>query len=226
MKQGTFSSPPDFKSNDFLSQSSTRKLSNVNDPHGPIFIHIQTTLPPYVLPHYWKQFNLSKADVLLQAEFIPAKFYWVAALLSGIDVSASALRPSSSTIDQIGMNGKPSAIKKLAQHHRVKFNDSVSVISNSHSVKHVPPLPRVRVHPSEFKDLQLKDSKKRTFEYGPWTFVPIATEKDCILLNRVTPLINYEQSKRQRSGYASKPRQIMINNSPHALVEECVLVST
>lgn len=241
---------------DFLRQSSIRELKVPADEHGPIVIHVTTTLPPYVLPYYWTLFGLRANDILHQLEHIPARLCWVSALFHGIDVSGSSLRPSLSSFDQVTLCGKPTALKKIAKTRKFPWKPDNSGPSaalssaalSSNECKNLPPVPIVKFTPEQYSramDLlyasECQNKLHGTIEANDflmWKEIPflpvclaenLAEEKSKILLKRVVTHDNYKDSGKQKAhGLATQPVLVRKREGKqlYAMVEDAFLAHT
>ncbi len=221
---------------DGLKQTSTRTITYANDEHGPTCFSMETNLPPYVLPSYWSQYSLSEQDIFTQSEFIPAQFYWLAALLYGIDASASSIHPSLGCIDEVLLSSKPIAIKKMLKVSKIQLSKTGTRLENTAFTTHKPPIPHVFLPSEEILQVSklifpgIKPFETAhvpgLFEWNHSLYLPIALEQDNMLLNRVVLETDYKQSGKQKSnGYASRPLLVESNQKTYALVEDVMLVS-
>ncbi len=217
-----------------LKQTSTRSITYSEDEHSPTIITVTVTLPPYTLPPYWKQYNLSQADIFKQSDDIPAKYYWLAAFLYGIDISASSVTASFASMHQVLIFSKPIAIKKIIKSASIKLPEKDNLAIDF--TVHKPATPRLYLS----KDDMMKISKlicteikpfeicsaKGLFTWENWQYLPISFEEDSILLNRVVLQSSYQESGKEKN-LMSKPLMIKneIDGQLYALVEDVVLVS-
>jgi hypothetical protein len=105
-----------------LCQSSSRVVHYGDNIHGPTTINVNAKLPPFVLPYYWLLAKLSFVDILKQAEDIPARFFWISALMYGIDIGGSSIRTSLSSYDQNIVAAKPTAIHKILKAQQITLS--------------------------------------------------------------------------------------------------------
>ena len=219
---------------DGLQQVSTRQIHYPKDPHGPTIVSVQLTLLPYVLPTYWERHRLSLEDIKqTHADVIPPKFYWLAALLYGIDVIASSIRPSFRCMHEVLISQKPLAIEKMMKQKKVNFPTKSNLLSSS---SHVPSPPQAHVTPEEmnllskmiYHDIKPFDvmDVPHLFPWQNGLFIATTLEQDGILIQRCVLYDNFIQSKKQQPhGYASRPLLIRVQGTLYAIVEECVLLS-
>jgi hypothetical protein len=225
--------------NDGLSQTSTRSIFFAGDIHGPTKIHVTTCLPPFVLPSYWADYNLSLKDVHILVDRLPAQLLWLSCLVLGIDVSASCLKPSYARVDEVLISYRALAIRTLIARAGCVFRNKSQVLdtTSAASLEHVPPVPGIEVHESVIPDItRLLPPRLRAFEVckiaglyelNNKRFLPIKLEGDAIFLQRATPYENYERSqKRRKYGYATIPFVVEdTKGDKFALCEESVLVT-
>jgi len=225
---------------DGLSQTSTRAIFFAGDIHGPTKIRVNTHLPPFVLPTYWMDYKLSEKDVQTLVDRLPAQLLWLACLVHGIDVTASCLKPSYARIDEILISYRALAIRTLITRTGCIFQNKTHSLDTTSpaSLEHVPPLPTHEVHESVIPEItRLLSRRLQAFEIVNITgffklngkqYLPVKLEGEAILLQRATPLINFERSqKRQKYGHASLPFIVQTpNNEKFALCEDCVLVTS
>ncbi len=227
-KRPVFTKKPSLHNN-FLKQTSCRQLSKQST------ISITVNLPPYVLPHYWAQYALSMSDIAKQSEHIPAKLYWIAALLYGIDVCASAVKPSYSCRDHVIIMNKSTAIKKIIKSQKITLSKTDKIVS---SKIHIPQAPAINLSKEDMDALlsmethQLKIGEVRgvssLFTWKDLQFLPVGMDGSCIVLKRVVLASDFQKSgKQQSSGYATRPLLFHIHNKPetiYALAEDIVFV--
>src|SRR4029079_8172240 len=101
---------------DGLSQTSVRHVVYAGDPHSATKITVTTHLPPFVLPQYWMDYELSEKDVSRLAEFLPAQLLWLSCLVHGVDVTAACLKPSFARVDEVLISYRALAIRTLIAH--------------------------------------------------------------------------------------------------------------
>lgn len=218
---------------DGLKQTSTRTIKYSNDEHFPTTVTVNFTLPPYVLPFYWKQYNLSLKDILQQSDDIPAKYYWLSALLYGIDTSASSVKASFACKDQVLISSKPIAIKKIIKAESIKLPTENKLINlNSHK----PATPKILLSREDMHKISklictgIKPFEipiiKGLFLYQDCFYLPFALEEDSVLLNRCVLQKNYIDSGKEKN-FMSKPLLVKneYDNEIYALVEDIVLAS-
>ncbi len=217
---------------DFLKQTSTRIINETKT--GKTTITINVTLPPYVLPYYWKRYLMSFNDVVQQTERIPAKLYWMSALLYGVDVCASALKPSYSCLDNVIVINKITAIKKILKAQKITLS-SLNVMQPNMSLKHIPPPPTLCISMKDMKfirSIKHEDCKafdildvSDVFKLNETKYIPIDTQGDCIIAKRLVLLSDFEKSgKQQAKGFATRPLIVRVKDSKEmfALVEDVV----
>ncbi len=217
-----------------LKQTSTRSISYTNDEHYATILTVTTTLPPYVLPSYWKQYALSLEDILKQSDDISAKYYWLSALLYGIDASASSIKASFACMHQVLVSSKPTAIKKIIKVEMIKLSQTNNLALNF--TFHKPATPRFflpkedmikisRLICTGLKPFEILPAKG-LFSFKNFLYLPISLEEDSILLNRVVLKDTYDESGKEKS-LISHPLLIKneIDDKIYALVEDIVLVS-
>ncbi len=219
---------------DGLKQTSTRTIKYSGDEHYPTIVKITLTLPPYVLPSYWKQYNLSLKDILQQSDDVPAKYYWLSALLYGIDTSASSVKASFAFRDQVLISSKPIAIRKIIKTEMMKLPLINNLSCNLTS--HKPATPKILLSKEDMSKISklictgIKPfdifSTKGLFLWANKLYLPIALEEDSVLLNRVVLQSYYLESGKEKN-YMSRPLLIKneSDNQIYALVEDIVLAS-
>lgn len=214
---------------------------SITSIHGPTIVTMTTTLPPFVLPYYWKFCHLSFNDLLKQAENLPAKLYWISCLLHGIDVSPLVMKPSSSLCDVI-IPSKKIPIQKIVRSQEMILSDIDRCIH--HSKHHVPCLPKIIVsrevmsHLSSliYPNLHLNENNNDQHVPGIFTFnnllfLPVSFLEDGILLKRVVPFLQYCQSgKLIPDCYASTPLTFTCTINKHdekfAVTEDAIFFTS
>jgi hypothetical protein len=242
----TFLIPPTEKY-DSLQQISSRQIQYTNDINGPTKIDVCFTLPPYLLPSYWSKNNLSHSDVKRHAEFFPTRFFWLVALLFGIDVIASAIKPSCASAQDVLICCKPLALQKIIATTHTTFAPNSNIMTQTQT-QHQPAPPICIVSNETMKYLssmvyhELKpfeinvvgslftfqeehnDNKKRKRDENQ--YLAITMERDGILLKRCVKEEDYLLSGKQKKGYATRPIWIQVQSQIYALVEDCIMVKS
>ncbi len=222
---------PTFSCDD-LKQTSTRAIKYASDEHGPTELTVTTTLPPFVLPTYWQQYALSLSDLLEQSIHIPPKFYWLSALLFGVDANTSSIKASFASINQVLISAKPIAIDKIIKSEQIKMNQISNLALDFRN--HKPPIPKVDLSREDllliskliFTALKPFDvsNVKGFFTWKNKLFLPTALEEELILMNRVVLEKDYTESCKEQC-FLSKPLLVLneTDNQRYALVEEVFL---
>jgi hypothetical protein len=236
MSQSTFILSPEERY-DQLQQTSTRSITFNDDMHGPTIITLTLTLPPFVLPYFWKRYKLSKQDIKRYANYFPAQYYWLTALLFGIDVIASAIKPSFASAQEVSISCKPLALLKI-----LKLCDHISPRSVlSTQTQHIPPPPFFIVSADTiqylssmiYHDLKpfVKNPVSKLFPLHGTLYLPIHAEQDGILLKRVVKESDFIASGKHTRGCATLPLWIEVvdaelpkNTICFAVVEDCILL--
>jgi hypothetical protein len=212
-----------------LLQVSKRLISYKDDVHEPTLVDVAFNLPPYVVPSYWNRYHLSAHDIKRQAQYIPAKLYWMSALWQGIDVIASAIKPSFASPQDILVLCKPLAILKIV-------GNPLSTISQlvKHN-RHIPPPPTAVISHEKmqllstmiFHELKPFDLNPvcSLFSYLGTNYVAVNMNDDGILLKRVVPINVFNQSTKAKNTLATTPILLEVANTIYAVVEDCVLVN-
>jgi len=224
---------------DGLSQTSTRSIFHADDIHGPTKIHVNTHLPPFVLPSYWTDYQLSQKDVDVLVDRLPAQLLWLSCLVHGIDVTAACLKPSYARVDEVLISSRALAIRTLIARTGYVFRTKTRVLdtASAASLEHIPPLPTCEVHESVIPQITrlfsphlkaLEVCKVAGFyEMQNKKYLPVKLEGDAIYMQRATSYENYERSqKRQKFGYATMPFIVQTpDGTLHALCEDGVLIT-
>ncbi len=224
---------------DGLTQTSTRTVFHVDDMHGPTKIHVKTHLPPFVLPSYWSDYQLSQKDVEVLVDRLPAQLLWLSCLVHGIDVTAACLKPSYAKADEILISSRALAIRTLISRTGYIFKSKTKVLdtTSAASLEHIPPLPTLEVHESLIPSItkllcpHLKALEvckvPGLFEMNNKKFLPVKLEGEAIYLQRATLYENYKNSKKmQKYGYATVPFVVQTPDGVlYALCEDGVLVT-
>jgi len=239
VSRSTFEQPYE-ELNDGLTQHSVRLIEYPNDIHSATRMEVTTHLPPFVLTSFWKQMHLSEKDVYKLGEQLPARYYWAAVLVSGTDVSATALKPSYAHVSETTWSLRAEAIRTLIQTHNVKFTTCNSSLDTSSpaSMHHVPPLPVHEVDDTDISRItQLLHHKhlmpfqrnkvRGLFDFNGSKLLPINLEGTSIWMQRAAPYADFQRSqKRQKYGCVSLPFIVSTpDNQIYALVEDGILVS-
>ena len=219
---------------DGLKQISKRSISYSTDEHERTVFTLTTSVPPFVLPYYWKLYELSEEDVLLQSNSISPKFYWLSALLHGIDASASCLKASFACMDQVLISSKPAAIKKIIKSEGTNlFKKSVFLHDFTF---HKPLTPKIIVSKAEMLQISklvvtnIKPfdivSVQGFFKWKDNAYLPVFLAEDAILLNRVVLETDFNLSGKQQS-YMSKPLVVLnlADNNKYVLAEDVFLAA-
>jgi len=218
-----------------LTQSVRRSRSVKNDIHGPSTISIQLHLPCFALPTYWTRYNLSQEDVLNISDHISASVYWLMAMLLGIDVSASAVRPSFASPDTVLVSSKAIAYRKIEKILNYSFHPHPTLEMGLASIDHVPALPRIIVDKAQLDMLQgmlypnltaFETNRISTcFHHNGMQWVARACEGDAIFAQRLIPLEVFNLSGKYNGSHSSRPLLLALDGATHVLAEESCLFS-
>ncbi len=231
-------------SHDFLQQRSKRRVSH--SKYGQTTITTVLTLPPHVQPHYWLKYKLSYSDILKQTEDIGAKFYWLSALVLGIDVCASAIKPSYSCRDYVIIMNKVTAIKKILKSQSLLLSAIDKIVHFQPQIV-TPRAPIVRFNLEQLQQTENvcrnKNGEYVYYEPKPFSicvvkdvlrindsiFLPIGFQDNHVLLKRAVLSEVFSLSgKQQASGYATRPFLFYIDHHPEtvfALAEDIIWVN-
>lgn len=220
--------------NDDLTQTAKQTNVHENDVNGPTHIEMVFRLPVFVLPLYWARHQLSYDDMTGVTSYLPATMFWMAAMLRGINASASCIKPSFANAHSVLVSSKAIAIKKLIKASNFVFSNSNKLDTAYISIDHVPPLPK---HGIAEKDLvALKkciyphitiDSPANVECLYPMfscLWLPLSVEDDGVLLKRVVDYDSYKASGRSTTAPFSRVCQIIYQSKTMCLVEEACLV--
>lgn len=232
MKKNVFLLVPELR-HDGLSQYSVRARSIAGDPSGKSVITASFTLPPQVLPTYWLANELSEKDVLTIGESLPANLFWLTTLFLGIDASASAIKPSYASAEDILISSKAIGLRKLLKNLKFSKTNKLDTTSLA-SQGHVPPLPKHIISQEFYNRLReainpglrpfIENEVPNVFEWANKLWIPLRLEDQAISVQRCVPLETFITSGKYTGSLATKPFVVRYNDILYALIEDTCLL--
>jgi hypothetical protein len=208
-----------------------------NDMHGMRTTTMVFTLPPFMLPSYWKRHQLSDADVTALLEFVPARYVWMSALLSGMDIGTSSIRPSFAFRNDMLISSKAIAMRKIKRGHVLPVDPSVLDMVSAASLDHIPPLPRHCVTEETMHEARrLLVPALSVFEvtevpgFVNWhgvDYLPHTIEGSAVHCIRIYPSEEYAREHlTQSTCLANTPVRVLYNKVVYVLLDESILLSS
>lgn len=230
---------PEFRNGD-LSQHSVKTRTFLLDLHGPTTTTCDLNLPLIILDSFWKRHNLSMSDVQKCIEFVPAQTIWLLALLHGIDLSSSSLKPSFADDTSILVSSKAIAVKKILRGLEHTFGPVDRITAGTPvNVHHVPHLPIHYVPTTVYDtfsrniapnlDIFSVNRVPTILEYLGLRWVPRQYEGAFVYCNRVATVEEFERSRKfigrglATRGYVVQPDD---RQGRYVCTEESILMAS
>jgi hypothetical protein len=213
------------------------------DAHSPSIVELVFLLPPFLSKAYIQRHNLSMNDMGRILDNYPAEFVWYEALLNGIGVSASALKPSFLKLDNVLMSSKAIATKKLWKTYNHSFNsvDMLNIQASS-SLDHFPPLPTHPISLSQMEhlhsiicstlDIFNVNVVPGLFQWNNMLWLPCGMEDTSIFCKSVCEFEVYEAAIREVFSNPEKEKPlstrglvVLCQEKRYIARDECVLFS-
>lgn len=215
-------------------------ISDIGQTNSVVKHNITTTmkftLPPYAFHTYWAFHNLSYVDVVDILKVYPAQYIWMSALLYGIDIQASAIKPSFSGRFDILVSSKSIALKKIIYIAKHMFPTlGMSKLNNVYSTQ-IPPIPTHIISSTDLTVLKTKfiphtcifDVKDISgfYTWNSSQWFPVGIEKDLILCKRVHKQADFIRVRNPTTSnlpLCATPLQVRYQNELFVLLDEAII---
>ena len=194
---------------------------------------MEFTLPPYAFHTYWGTHELSDVDIVKILKQYPAQYIWMSALLYGVDVPVSAIKPSFSGRFDVVIGAKIVAFKKIKTTSRFVSGIVPRLDFNSSQVPSVPK------HIISTSDLILLNTKfvphtsifevkdiNGFFTWKSCQWFPTGIENNAILCKKVCDGETFFKAKDPKGlglPLCATPLQVRYQNKLFVLLDEAVI---